>query len=133
MAVPLRPNRISLFGFTFQSLRFTFQPPRFAFQLLFYLQIHFQLLRFTFQLLRFTFQLLRFTFQLLRFTFQLLRFTSHLNKSNALQSMSRGGGGSQLNFGYGCAARSFKMEPFARPIFVKITPSPRLISLLKVP
>ena len=62
------------------------------------------------------------------------RGCSHLNKSNALQSMSRGGGGgSPLNFGYGCAARSFKMEPFARPIFVKITPSPRLISLLKVP
>ena len=61
------------------------------------------------------------------------RGCSHLNISNALQSMSRGGGDSQLNFGYGCAARSFKIEPFARPIFVKITPLPRLISLLKVP
>ena len=42
--------------------------------------------------------------------------------SNMGKSRSRGGGGSRLNFGQGCAARSFKMAPLARPIFLKMIP-----------
>ena len=42
-------------------------------------------------------------------------------------------GGSRLNFGYGCAAHSFEIEPLARLIFVKMIPLARLISPSKVP
>ena len=38
-----------------------------------------------------------------------------------------------LNFEQGCAAHSFKMEPKATPIFVKMVPLARLISASKVP
>ena len=47
--------------------------------------------------------------------------------------LSRGGGGSRLNFGQGCAAHSFKMAPLARPIFLKMIPLARLVSTSKVP
>ena len=45
----------------------------------------------------------------------------------------RGGGGSRLNFGQGCAAHGLKMAPLVRPIFLKMIPLARLISKSKVP
>ena len=44
---------------------------------------------------------------------------------------TRGGGGSRLNFGQGCAAHCFKIAPLARPIFLKMIPLARLISTSK--
>ena len=43
------------------------------------------------------------------------------------------GGGPWLHFGQGHASHSFKMEPLARPIWMKMIPLARLISTLKVP
>ena len=57
----------------------------------------------------------------------------NINRRLMKVAMGGGGGASRLNYGLGSAAHSFKMEPLARPVFVKMIALVRLISASKVP